>query len=283
MMAWLVRQLSRALDPVERETVLGDLAESDAGVLRTLRDLLGLVARRQMDPWKHAGPWLALVAFAIPLSMFLYAISSYAAELAVNGVFMTGEMDKGDQAGFVVAVSIGLAALACWVWTTGVALGLLSRGAAFINGALFCALLILGLIAGVRSFDWTVVPAPTFGPFFYRVVMAMVQASLVLPAAIFGIRRGLHWRLERRYLIWIFIFSSTAAMVLQGAVALDVLREQNEPQPSVDAVVVNGAVRAFLHGVGSGTLLTVQLLSSWPILYWIGAPLRRRWQEGRPA
>jgi hypothetical protein len=283
MMARLIQLLSRALDPVERDAVLGDLGERQIRGVDALRDVLGLVVRRQMNPWRHAGPWLALIAFAIPLSVLLNAISSVAAEFAAVGVFMTGEMDKGDQAGFVVAVSVGLAAFACWAWTTGVALGWLSRGAAFINGALFCAVLILGLIAGVRSFDWTVEPAPALGMFFYRVAIATVQALLVLPAAIFGIRQGLHWQLERRSLIWILILSSIAAMVVQGAVALYVLGARNEPQPSVDAVVVRGAVEVFLQGIGTGTLLTVQLLSSWPILYWIVAPLRRRWQEGRPA
>lgn len=43
----LIGFLSRGLEPAEREAVLGDLAESTASGAEKLRDVLGLVVRRQ--------------------------------------------------------------------------------------------------------------------------------------------------------------------------------------------------------------------------------------------
>ena len=41
--------LAHALEPAEREVVLGDLAESGEGVGAATRHLLGLIVRRQRD------------------------------------------------------------------------------------------------------------------------------------------------------------------------------------------------------------------------------------------
>src|SRR5215831_20695423 len=59
------------LAPLEREMVLGDLAELDRGVWRGLGDVLGLAARRQLSLWRNWRPWVASVGLALPASLFL--------------------------------------------------------------------------------------------------------------------------------------------------------------------------------------------------------------------
>src|SRR5262249_30629147 len=56
----LLGVLARALEPAERDVVLGDLAESGEGVGAAARHLLGLIVRRQAGLWLSWRPWLAL-------------------------------------------------------------------------------------------------------------------------------------------------------------------------------------------------------------------------------
>jgi len=58
---WLVDIVSRLLDPRERAVVRGDFAESGETCGQALRDVLGLVLRRQAAVWTDWRPWLALV------------------------------------------------------------------------------------------------------------------------------------------------------------------------------------------------------------------------------
>jgi hypothetical protein len=58
---WFLRLLARALEPVEREVVLGDLAESSGTNCSAIRDLLGLIIRRQAGLWSVWRPWIALL------------------------------------------------------------------------------------------------------------------------------------------------------------------------------------------------------------------------------
>ena len=74
------------LAPVEREVVLGDLAETDRGAWRGLGDVLGLAARRQLALWRSWRPWAASFGLALPASLFLMGWS-VAASGAVAGLF----------------------------------------------------------------------------------------------------------------------------------------------------------------------------------------------------
>ncbi len=56
------------LAPRERETVPGDIAESGAGLLPAVRDILSLVAHRHAALWATWHPWLASLGFALPAS-----------------------------------------------------------------------------------------------------------------------------------------------------------------------------------------------------------------------
>ena len=123
----LVDILSLMLHPGERDVVRGDLAESGAAGSQALRDVLGLVVRRQAAPWMHWRPWLTLVSLVVPLGMLLSVTSRSTADGSAIYFWMYANNWKwGDlgNAGFwhafsetVALVFKGYSTLVCWSWT----------------------------------------------------------------------------------------------------------------------------------------------------------------------
>src|SRR6266478_9479 len=80
----LVHMFSSMLDLNEREAVLGDFAESAKTGSNAVRDILGLVMRRQAAIWADWRPWLTLAVLIIPLGTVLSVLSrSMAVESSV--------------------------------------------------------------------------------------------------------------------------------------------------------------------------------------------------------
>ena len=73
---WSVDLFSRLLEADERDAVRGDLTESGASGGRALRDVLGLVVRRQAALWVDWRPWLALLGVVVTLGLLLSHVSS---------------------------------------------------------------------------------------------------------------------------------------------------------------------------------------------------------------
>jgi hypothetical protein len=71
---------SQALQPDERDAVLGDFAESGASGGQALMGVLGLVARREAALWKDWRPWLVLVGLVVPLAWLLSIASRLVAD-----------------------------------------------------------------------------------------------------------------------------------------------------------------------------------------------------------
>jgi hypothetical protein len=75
-LAWkLIGVMALQLAPAEREVVLGDLIEAHETAWRGMREMLGLVARRQLQLWSGWRPWLAAPGLAFPLSFMLMGFS----------------------------------------------------------------------------------------------------------------------------------------------------------------------------------------------------------------
>jgi hypothetical protein len=81
--AWkLIEVMALPLTPAEREIVLGDLIETRETAWRGMREVSGLVVRRQLQLqlWNGWRPWLAAPGLALPCSFMLmgfsFAISS---------------------------------------------------------------------------------------------------------------------------------------------------------------------------------------------------------------
>jgi hypothetical protein len=228
MIEWLVDLASQALDPEEREAVRGDLSESGTNPGRALRDVLGLVIRRQAAQWTTWRGWLVLIAVVFPGAMMLSLFclseargSSIYAWMYVNnwtwGYLAPGF--RGDLAKYLVATLLEYAVLGCWAWTAGFVVGLVSRRTILINGPLFCLVLLLGELA--------MPPADRFGPngavFLlpsYRIVFPLIVLSVVaiLPSA-WGMRHGATLtgipRLLRA-ILWIVTFVAALYAVQMG-------------------------------------------------------------------
>jgi len=251
-MRWFVDALSRTLEPNEREAVLGDFEESETA--GQARDLLGLVARRQLALWTDWRPWLALVSLAIPLGLLLARTVRQVADgsaiyswMYVNNWTVRYLQNAGfrldlfkDAANFVLEY----AALIFWSWTVGFVLGSLSRRAIWINGAAFCALLF-----AVHPHSYAANAAP-FALGFYRFVLPVIlQIGLVLIPALGGMYQGA--RLValslRRTMLW------SAALVALAA---------REPL-----------------SVHWGPRIPLLIALAWPAAYMIATADWKRWRE----
>jgi hypothetical protein len=121
---------------------------------KALRQVLGLIVRRQTALWRGWRPWAALVFLVIPLgilfgvvskvlayhsAIYLWLYSNYWSWTLVENAAYRQEFFH------LITVSlIGCAALAVVAWSSGLALGFLSGGSVPVNGFLFCVLLFCG-------------------------------------------------------------------------------------------------------------------------------------------
>lgn len=120
---WLcVEAAAELLAPLEREVVLGDLAETECGPWRGLSDVLGLAARRQLALWRSWRPWAASFGLALPASLFLMGCS-----LAASGAI--ADLLHAPSSGPLLWRSLSrLFLVICWAWMAGFAVGAVSRG-----------------------------------------------------------------------------------------------------------------------------------------------------------
>lgn len=233
---WMVGIASEMLEPVEREAVRGDIAESGETGFEAFRDVLGLVVRRQVECWKHWRPWIALIALVLPLASLLALTSLRTADgsaiyfwLYVNN-WAPGYLAEGfrvDLARNCAAVCASFVGLMCWSWTSGFALGSVSRRSIPINGALFCLVLLVAVWTRPPTFfghRWFWYPARSFdnnaaafSQAFYRVVLPLiVETILVLLPSLWGMRRGFRMTALSRPLqtvVWIAVIATIAALV----------------------------------------------------------------------
>jgi outer membrane protein assembly factor BamB len=139
---WLVDRLSRMLEPDDRDAVCGDLAESNASGGQALRDLLGLVIRRQAALWKDWQPWLALLGVVGLVGVRLNQISlslSSDFHIQLRTYWKYGVRYEHGLTAFeeTMVFLCGALALIVWSWTSGFVLGSLSRRAIWVTGTLY--------------------------------------------------------------------------------------------------------------------------------------------------
>src|SRR5215467_3088439 len=87
----LADAMSQALEPEEREAVWGDLAETGASATQALREVLGLLVRRQAHLWTCWRPWIGLLGVVIPTGALLsHASRSWSDAIAIQAhVYVT--------------------------------------------------------------------------------------------------------------------------------------------------------------------------------------------------
>jgi hypothetical protein len=109
------------LAPLEREAVLGDLAETDCGAWRGLGDVLGLAARRQLALWRSWRPWAASCGLALPASLFLMGWS-----VAASGAVVSLLVEPAQARLLWLSLS-RLFLVISWAWMAGFVVGAVSR------------------------------------------------------------------------------------------------------------------------------------------------------------
>jgi len=208
----LVDVFCRLLEPGERAAVCGDFAESGESGGQALRDVMGLVVRRQAALWKNWRPWLALVGLIVPLGMQLSIASRMTTGQSATYLWLYANnwdwallKDGGFWYGLVNCVPIVLVScltLVCWSWTAGFVLGSLSRRIAPVYRVLFCLMLVFGVLWGApRYLDFLLeqirrpespdASDPISALAFYRHVLPLiVQTLLVAVPSMWGMRRG---------------------------------------------------------------------------------------------
>jgi len=142
MNSWLLGTLARALEPRERQAALGDIAESGEGIFPALRDLLGLIIRRQAALWGHWQPWLALLGIggpaAFPLSRIAFRFNVvFGQQLSAHrkyGIHFGTGLTAGQDIAFLICLAVGLI---LWSWVSGFVLGSLSGRATWITWSAF--------------------------------------------------------------------------------------------------------------------------------------------------
>jgi hypothetical protein len=290
---WLVDRASRMLAADERDAVRGDFAESGQTAGQALRDVLGLVVRRQAALWRRWPPSLVLVGVVAPLAMLLSIVSRrVAGSTAVYAWMYFNNWDwayLGHRAFWIIlaqAISPVLLhnlALICSSWIIGSVIGTLSSRTLPVNGSLFCFALLFGELvapwyerlqqkAFLDMLDQRVVlrhlhdEDAVFSLTFYRVVLPLlVQIVLVLLPSLWGMYKGLGM--------------VTIPWMLRGILCAP--------------TIVVMAVLAAYQGVWWAALATrdtTWLLRSWqvpplsfaiagPVMFWCLIATRRRWRQ----
>lgn len=231
----LVDMVSRLLEPGEREVVHGDFTESGASSGQALRDVLGLVIRRQAALWMDWRPWLALAGVVVPLGILLSHVSRRWADgiaiyawLYVNSwtwAFLESPGSRRDLADTVVRFCLNATTLIAWSWTSGFVLGSLSRRAIWVNGALFYLALFAGTLGSTTVGRRNPFNAAVFSLTFYSVVWPVIlQTLLVVLPALWGMRKGLRLTTLplHQAIFWVFVIAAltTRAVQSQGSVRL---------------------------------------------------------------
>jgi hypothetical protein len=150
--AWtLIGLTSKLLDRDEREAVLGDLMEGGGSVWRGLRDVFGLLIRRQAALWKSSRPWLAGFGVTLPCSYLLMHVSISVSctyeRLVSHRVYPCWH--TGHEGFALLLCHILL--LISWSWSGGYIVGSISRQTVWMSAAVSVApaMISLGCWGGV--------------------------------------------------------------------------------------------------------------------------------------
>ena len=182
------------LTPLEREVVLGDLAEADCHAWRGLSDVLGLAMRRHIALWKSWRPWAASLGLAWPASLCLMGMSIAASKAVAR---LAGAPLNASLLQDVSLLWISISQcflLICWAWMAGFAMGAISRRTLWASALGCCAPCLFCLS------EW-----PGHG------VSGLQLLLFVLPA-IWGVRRGRQG--SRLALGWALFLAATALLAL---------------------------------------------------------------------
>jgi hypothetical protein len=195
----LVHALLHGLASDERDAVLGDIVELHTPVGRALRDVAGLLVRRQAQHLLRWRASLTLWAVVVPLAALIGLLSRFYAEGSAISAFvyidnwspavLDSPGGRRDLVEVVLTQLTGFSALCVWSWMMGYMIGSMSRATAWVNGCAF-ALVLIGEFLAVPQYHHPGNEA-AFESMVYSVGLPLtMRACFVLGPAIWGMRDG---------------------------------------------------------------------------------------------
>ena len=232
----LVRLLSRSLEPAERDAIFGEFIESRSTSGQALRDVLGLVVRRQIGLWTDWKPWGALLGIVAPLGLLLSYVSIvWADSSAVYAWLYVNNWTPGffeipgarrDLLNTSTRFCLNAITFVGWSWSAGFVLGTLSRRVSWVTGSLFCAFVLGSNLGTETSASTNPHAASIFSEMFYSVAWPVIlQTLLIVAPALAGLRKARHTlALPLGYAMpWavvVTLLTARAAFSLEGSVLL---------------------------------------------------------------
>lgn len=252
-MWWSLANLSSALlDEQERDVVRGDLAESGASGAQALREIAGLVLRRQAAAWLDWRPWLMVMGVVLPIGVLLsHASRWWGVSTALNVANYWSLWDfaylgypgwRRDLMRIIVGTSGTWLALIGWSWTSGFVLGRLSRRTFWVTVALLGLVVFAGTLGAVSTAQLRVtIPSVQYHVVFI-VAPRLLRTFLVMLPAVLGALRG-----ARRtplplvptvlFVVLLAVITSMVSRGLEGSVVFG--RGIIPPDPGPDGYVVS--------------------------------------------
>jgi hypothetical protein len=198
---WLLSFLARALEPPERDVVLGDLAESGAGFGLAMRDLSGLIVRRQASLWMSWRPWVALLGVSCLAGLSLSSIAfRLNVDLRKYEAGYATSLNAYQEVAFLLCLAGGLLV---WSWTCGFVLGRLSGRAVWLTWSVFYFVVLDSAWARLVMAGNLILRDPrpldslhgTLGLLIFATLPLSIAALLFLFPALFGAFVGVRWRI----------------------------------------------------------------------------------------
>jgi hypothetical protein len=284
---WLVDNVSRVLEPDEQDAVRGDFAESGESGGQALREVLGLVVRREAALWKDLRPWLAFAGLIVPLGVMLSIVSRATAGQSATYIWLYAnnwDWSLLKHAGFwyefvdsVTFVFGRCLTLVCWSSTAGFLLGCISRRIVPVYGVLLCLMLVFGGLLGAPLYfayllEYIHRPLfpdghdPVSALTFYRVLFPLiVQAVLVLVPSLWGMRRGTdvgRFPTLLRIVLWTAAIGTLTMLVVQ--------------EPGFVFFLKAYWLRRIWQ---SWQIRLLQVVVYWPVGYLVASAIWRRWHR----
>jgi hypothetical protein len=269
--AWLlVDVLSRALTPDEREAVRGDLEEAGETGVSAVREVLGLVLRRQAATWMDWRPWIAVGTIVAPVGVALSHLSAFwAGGTAIYSWLYIDNWTWGylqspgarhEIAWTLVGFGLNYFTLAGWAWTSGYGLRSLSPATTWLTVTLLSVVTFVGtghLTVGSAYPNGSAV----FSFTFYRAIAPVLLRMVLI---VFPVWWGAHRRSHS---------SASRVRTVILAIVMGLLTARTFPGLSMEILVSPRTLPIPASASWPYQLLGLALL--WPTILLVSTALRR--------
>jgi hypothetical protein len=267
--------LSRLLDLREREVALGDVAELGYGGEQAFTSVLGLVLRRQVQPWKQWRPWFVLVTMVIPIAVLVASCCNQLGGKLLPLLMMwshhhvtyaTGLKPSAEAFGLFLNV----AALVLWSWTCAFAVGAFARTTIYVPSIVFC---VICVVMGWRLGPISIVLLWTTA---WGWLPVAILCLLVLAPAYHGLRHGAaSSKIGEQRLVFLAVGIAVAGILAMWTRGWDSLAMENWSQGGDPLTLVQLARSGAAWEAVASHLLAISVLTS-PAFYLLTEQISRR-------